>query len=68
MDVELKNKRNEYLKEIERQKAIENIQELYKKSEIFMDQKNVLAEKKRILAIEYSNKRKDVLDKLENLH
>ena len=33
MDVELKNKRNEYLKEIERQKAIENIKQELAKQE-----------------------------------
>jgi len=64
-DVESKNKRIDYLKEIERQRAIENIQESYKKSEIFLDQKNFLSQKKKILSIEYSNKRKDALDKFE---
>jgi len=66
-EVELKIKRNENVKEIERRKALEKIFEDYKKSEDFKSQKIVNSNKKRIISIELSNQRKNTLDKLDAL-
>lgn len=65
--VELKNKRNDVIREIERKKALGKIHEDCKKSEDFKTQKIINSNKKRILAIELSNQRKLTLDKLDEL-
>ena len=39
----------EYLKEIERQKTLENIQENYSKTENFLEQKNYLLQRKSLI-------------------
>jgi hypothetical protein len=65
-DVELNIKRNENKKEIERKKALENIFEKHKKFEDLISQKIINSDKKRILSIEFSNERKNTLEKLDD--
>jgi hypothetical protein len=65
--VELKIKRNEYIKEIERKKALEKIYDDYRKFDYFKTQKTIDNNKKRILSIECSNQRRNTLEKLEDL-
>jgi hypothetical protein len=66
-DVEFNIKRNENKREIEKNKALVEIFEKSKKFDDFKSQKIINSDKKRILSIEFSNIRKNTLEKLEDL-
>ena len=67
MNADLKNKINDKLREMERQRAMETIKENNAKAENFLETKNYLSQQKKILSIELSNDRQKKLEELEIL-